>query len=878
MNDQKRKPPEVLVRIISWIIDWRVSYDALGEYEEKYYSILNRSGYLIAVVWYFSQIFIAIPDYIVNTTYRSTAMLVNYIKIALRNLKRNKIYSSINIFGLSIGIAGVVLIFLFIDDELSYDSFHKKCDRLYRLTTYGHHPDGRIKSRMDNVVIPHGSKMKEFFPEDVEYCVRTYPRSFSLKYENFIENLEIMFADKDFFRIFSFPLISGNPEYALSQPNSLVLSETYARKYFGNENPVGKTITLLLGEYSNDYTVTGIAEDAPSYSTIQYNMLIPFESMRVFGGGRSLDYWGNWRGIMQTYIELKNENSYKAIIERYPHFAKEFYAATFERMRSSYFNGIESKRDPFSFGLQKMEDIRLDPRLKGYPDLTNIYILSGIASGILLIACINFVTQSLGLATRRCVEVGMRKVVGAKKHQLIRQFLTESVIITFSAAVFGIVFAILAIPVFNELSEKSLFIGSIFSLPGCILFLSLMFLSGICAGSYPALVISKFKPVEIFRGRFRLGGKNIITKTLVISQFVCSIFLIISTIIMGRQIGYMLNSDPGFDRSNILIIGTQLRDMEANDKFYNAYKDRIKQYPEILNITGASSAVSDNISYGDLRHEGRKVFTRMERIGYDYFETLGIEITQGRDFSESLPTDVSGVIVNESLIKEFGIEDPVGKPLEGYRVPLNIIGVIKDVYSRKLRFSITPEIYYIKPSRSINYIIVKLSDDQLPASLDFLSSTWKELQPDKPFVYSFLDEDMENQYASEKKWKSIVQYSTFLAVLIACMGVFGLISITINSRIKEVSIRKIHGAKIKGLIALLSGESIKQVLVANVVAWPAVWFAMNKWLENYAYRIDISISIFIYAASLIVLLVFITISYQVIQAARANPVDSLRYE
>jgi putative ABC transport system permease protein len=799
------------------------------------------------------------------------------VKIAIRNLKRNRVYSLINIFGLSIGIAAVILIFLFIQDELSFDKFHKKSDKIYRLFTNFHNPGGSVNWKNRSVVIPHGPVMKDFFPEVIE-CVRTYPRSYTIKCGDFIENQQILLADEGFFEMFSFPLISGNPENVLTYPNSLILSESYAFRYFGSDDPVGKTITLISGEYSNDFTVTGVAEDTPSNSTIKYTMLIPFECMRFFGNARRLERWQSWSSAMQTYIEVRDENSLTGILNRYPAFARQYYTATFDGMRDIVFEGVESSKDPMSFGLQKMKNIRLDPQINGYPDLTKIYILSGIALGILIIACINFITQSLGLAAKRFTEVGIRKVVGARKVQLVRQFLTESVIIVFLAAAAGFIIAAFALPVFNEISEKSLVISNLFSISNCLLIISLMILIGICAGSYPAFILSNLKPVTILKGKLRLGGKNRLTQILVTAQFVCSVFFIISTIILGKQIDYMINTNLGYEKENILIIQTQLNNRDSNENLYNLFKSRVEMYPGITNITGASSAFSMSNNVDIIQQNEKRYDTKVVQIKYDYFKTLGIDFSEGRDFSENFSTDTSGVVVNETLINRFGIENPVGKPLEGYRIPLNIIGVIKDIHYRSLRSEILPTIYFINPRQGINFIILKISENQVSSTLELLSSTWKELQPDRPFLYSFLDKEVEYQYASDKKWKSVLQYSTIFAIMIACMGIFGLISISINEKVKEICIRKIHGAKIIGLIALLSKESLKLILIANIIAWPIVWYSMNKWLENFAYKLDLPLYVFIWAALLTICLVFVSISYQTIKAARANPVDSLRYE
>ncbi len=849
----------------------------LGDFVECRSRIESEKGRFYALLWIISYLLKSFPSLIKSKIYWSMVMVRNYIKIALRTIRSNTVISLINIFGLSCGIAAVILIHHFISDELSYDSFHKKSNNIYRLYTSINNPDGSIDGNMDTVVIPHGPAMKDFFPEVVQ-SVRVYPTEFIVKHENIIESQMITYADKNFFTLFSFNLISGDPESILDQPNSLVLSSTFAEKYFGDNDPIGKTITIISGEYTNDFCITGIAEDCPANSTIQYNIIIPFYSMRLFGNAGMLERWQGWNGRIQTYIEVQDENSIAGIKVKYHDFSKQFYSATFERMGGSIFEGVESNVDPMSFGQQKLEDIHFDSMIQGFPDYTNIYILSGIAIGILIIACINFITQSLGLAAKRLIEVGLRKVVGANRIQLVRQFLIESVVIILFSGFSGILLTITAMPVFNELSEKSLELSSIFSMSSLNLIFSLMIILGICAGGYPAFAISKFRPVEILRGKFKISRKNTFSQILVIVQFACSVLLIISTLIIGNQIDYMINTDLGYEKDNVVIVRTLLNSNDANEKFYTNFTERIKQYPGIVNVTGASSALSLG-NYTDIViHNEKRFFPKVVRVKYDYFKTLGIKLFDGRVFSEELSSDISGVVVNETLIKEFEIENPIGMTLEGYHMPLNIIGVIKDIHPGTLRRQILPAMYIMNPRQEIRYILLKLEGNRISESLEYLQTVWQDLQPDKPFTYSFLDEDVEKQYISDKRWKSIIQYATFFAILIASLGIFGLISITINRRIKEVCIRKIHGAKVSRLIFLLSGESLILVTIANIIAWPAVWIAMSKWLENFAYTIEISPLIFILAAIITMSLVFVTILFQVLKAAKANPVNSLRYE
>ena len=877
-----KKPPRLAEFLLRFFVPDNFDLVGAGDFEEVYNNILKENGWLKAVSWYWFQVLRSFPIFVKDSFLRGGAMIRNYFKVAFRNIKKNKVYSIINIFGLSIGLACVILIFLFIKDELSFDKFHENSDNIYRLTTNFHKADGSISQKMTSVVIPHGPAMKEFFPE-VNRCVRVNPQEFTVKHDNYIEEETVTLVDRDFFEMFSFPLISGNPSVVLSQLNSIVLTESIVKKYFGNSDPIGKILTLIYGDYVNEFIVSGITQNPPSNSTITFDMLVNFESLKLIGNEKQLSRWLGWSSNMQTYIELRDDSSPDDLKKWYPQFNKQYYASAFDILRNAFFDGVKSKRDPLSFGIQKLADIHLDPQLKGSSDLSTIYVLSGIAFIILFIAGINFITLSIGNASGRHTEIGIRKVVGAERTQLIRQFWSESVLITGFAIITGILVVIFILPVFNDFMIKSISIHSLFSLSNLMFLVFLTLIVGISAGSYPALVVSGFKPVEIMKGKLKIRGKNYFTQTLIVIQFACSVFLIVSTLILGKQIHYMLNKDQGFNYENVVMIYNPVT--EKSSGLFRHYKDRLENHTSILKLSGVSKPPFSGGDMGDVSYKTNKKMVFYTTVDYNYFDLMEIKFIQGRPFSREFSSDRQSIIVNEKLIKEFDIKNPIGEMLNAMadegKKQFNIIGVVKDFHIGNCRHEISPYVFYLEPDidkKGIDFIVAKISPENISGTIELLRSTWKEFLPDKAFNYFFMDESIKSKYTFEKRWNNIVRFSSILAVLISCLGVFGLTSISVRKRTKEVGIRKVHGASVKSIIKLLSKESLLWILIANVIAWPAGWYIMSKWLQSYAFRINISPVTFVLAGLITLILVLGTTCYQTIKAARANPVDSLRYE
>ncbi len=800
-------------------------------------------------------------------------MFKNYLKITLRNLTKQKIYSVINILGLAVGLTGAILIFLFVRNELSYDRFHENAESLCRVYAIWHAEDGSIDRTFRGVTMPMGPAMEEYFPE-ITHSIRVDNNNATIRTEGKLFSEKVTQVDKSFFQAFSFPLIAGNPTSVFTQANSLVLTENHAKKYFGNVNPIGKTLTLISGQEQSDFVVTGVSAQPPSNSTITFDILIDIESGNRLQMNRM--WQDNWGGFgWQTYVLLNDRDSMGSVLEKFPNFTSLYYAPYIEKAQNR--QDWKGKGSPLSFGLQPIANVHLDPYVKGSLNLSAIFILSGIAFIVLSIACINFMNLSISRASTRSLEVGMRKVLGAGRRQLIHQFWGEFLIITGIAMTVGLLLAEILLPTFNRLSGRSLSLREIFQPTNFLILLALFIIVGIASGSYPALVMSKFRPVEILRGKLRIGGKKPLTRALVVVQFALSVFLIIATIIMGRQIHFMLTADPGFNKEGVVVIQAQESEAEASNSILKLFRERLSQQPNIVSISGTSTRIGD-VGVYPFKKDGREVNVYQNRVDYDFFKTMGIEVAQGRAFSPEFATDTEGVVVNERLLQELGIEDPLGKPLKGYYMPLTIIGVVKDYIFEDFRNSILPALHHNKPTWGIKQILVRISPENISGTLSLLEKTWKDIQPNKPFLYSFLDDTMEAMYNEEKRWGAIVGYSSALAVIIACMGIFGLTSIAVNRRTKEIGIRKVLGASVPQIIDILTREFIWLVGIANIISWPLAYFAMKTLLDNYYYRISLGPQYFILAGALSLMIAVLTTIFLAVKAAVSNPVESLRYE
>lgn len=803
-------------------------------------------------------------------------MLKNYLKIALRNLWKQKIYAVINVVGLAVGIAFCALIFLYVRDELTYDRFHDEADRLYRMHRVSFAADGSVRATDTSLPFPTGPALQADLPE-VEQYVRFYRSDHFVRQGAQAFEEAVMYADPQFLTLFSFPLLQGDAPTALTNPNNVVVTEDMARKYFGEADPMGQQLFLRIGEEEHAFTVAGVAQDVPGNSSIQFEVLVPIQKLidTVSYFRERQDSW--YASAFKTYVLLREGSSIDAARAKLPDFRTTYYPDEEADLRE---RGLWTGEGmPTSYNLQPITAIHLTPEIRSYGEESSpmySYILSAIALAVLLIACINFMTLSIGRSARRAREIGVRKVVGANRTQVMLQFWGEALLMSLLALGVGLALAQLFLPVFNNLAAKTLHLDFIRDAGLLAMLLGVMLVTGLIAGSYPALVLSGFQPVEALKNRLRLTGSNAFTRSLVVVQFALSVFLICGTLIMLGQLDYLRTKNLGFDKAHVVVIETSGTDgAQALDRYRSALGNR----NDIAGLTGVSYAFAHGVSRVGFEYQGELVQVAEYIVESDYVEVLGMEIVAGRDFDPRLATDSSqAVIVNETLVRDFGWTEPLGQTLTGLEEEPIVIGVVKDFNFKSLHEAIEPMMLTLGPRRGIHTILARVRPDNVPATLDVLRSTWQKIAPDVPFQYSFLDDDINQQYRAEERWSQIVGYGAGFAILIACLGLFGLAALTVSGRTKEIGIRKVLGATLANVAVLLSKDFAWLVLIALVIAAPAAYFALRAWLDNFAYRIDIGPGVFLLAGGLALGIALLTVSYHAIKAALADPVKSLRYE
>ena len=785
-------------------------------------------------------------------------MIKNYIKIALRNLTRHKGYSLINITGLAIGMACCILILLWVQDELSFDRFHKNADNICRVIQDINFSDHSTTWAITQG--PLGPSLKEDFPE-IENFTRITGQRFRLTYqENSFDEILGM-ADGSIFEMFTFPLIEGDPETALSDPNSIVLTEEMAKKYFGDEHPIGK---VLKADDRYDFLVTGILEDFPLNSHFRYDFLIPF----IFG--RELKYTvDNWRNSQfSTYVEIQKGIPYKEVVQKI----------------SGYLYEKPTIEKDAKLNLQPLARIYLYSNYefdRPHGDITYVTIFSLIALFILLIACINFMNLTTARSANRAREVGLRKVAGAYRRDLVRQFFGESILLAFIAFIFAVGIVYLLLSAFNELAAKELSFGISGNIPTLLALVGIAILTGIIAGSYPALFLSAFQPADVLKGTFFSGSRgSTFRKVLVVLQFSLTILLIVCTTIVYNQMNFMRNRKLGYNKE-YLVYAVLRRDMRQQ---FDVVKEELLKNPNILAVTSSGTIPTSGYNFSNSlwRWEGQnpdeEILIRASFIDYNYFETFGMEIIEGRSYSKQYSTDpTEALIVNEEAVIVMGMESPIGKQLGIGDNQAKIIGVVKNYHFRSMKQKIEPLILILNP-HNCWALFARLNSEDVSKTIGHMENVWGQFVPGYPFTYRFMDEAIDNLYRSEQQIGTLFRYFSILAIFISCLGLFGLASFMAEQRTKEIGIRKVLGATVSNILLLLSKEFAKWVLIANVIAWPFAYYAMNKWLQGYAYRINIAVWSFILAAVLALAIALFTVSYQAVRAATANPADALRYE
>ena len=806
-------------------------------------------------------------------------MLKNYFKTAWRNLMKHKTFSFINIAGLSIGIAVCFIIMMYVQNELSFDRFNKNADRIVRVVFKADINGGKIFEA--NVMPPVAQVMKNDYPEvqDATRLQTAGTPKITYKNKSFKED-EMAFVDPNFFNIFTLPLIEGDANTALQQPNTVIISKAIAKKYFGNEDPLGKNLTFP--DYKNaSFKVTGVIDKVPANSHFHFDL---FASMLSLDDAKS----DSWMGSnFFTYLLLKQGADYKKLESKLPGMVEKYMGPQIQQSMGISLKQFITKGNHLGFALQPLTSIHLyshsNYELSPAGNAMYVYIFGAIAIFMLLIACINFINLSTASASQRAKEVGVRKVIGSGKTQLIKQFLIESALLVFIALLIAFLLVQFALPFFNQVSGQDLHFD--FNLKIISAFIGLGLLVSVIAGLYPAFYLSSFKPIDVLKGKFIPNNKSFgLRSGLVVFQFFISVGLIIGTIVVWQQMKFIQNKNLGYDKEQLLTIPNSY----SLGKNEEVYKQEMLNDPRVVNATVSSykpagpSSGSNALAY-PLGHDNEIMRTQEYHVDENYIPTFEMKMANGRNFSKKFATDSTAMIINETAAKAFGWNDmtAVGKTIvrqnstRGNDVPFHVIGVVKDFNFQSLHEPITPLLMTLAPDDGL---IFKVQTADIKGLLATMKTKWNQFNTGEPFAFTFMDDLYNKTYAAEQNTGTILNIFALLTILVACLGLFGLATYTAEQRTKEIGIRKVLGASVTSVTKLLSKDFIKLVFIACLIAFPLSYWAMNKWLQSFAYRINISWWIFLVAGVIAILIALITVSFQSIKAAVANPVESLRSE
>ena len=818
-------------------------------------------------------------------------MIKNYLKIAWRNLAKNKVFSFINIFGLSIGLTCCILISLYIYHETSYDKYHNNAGNIFRLGTI--FIDQGVENRGASSSAPLGKMIQQDYPEVIASArilslFRDDKTLFQVnedggKSRSFYESKGFL-ADSNIFQLLTYRFKEGDAKTALLEPNSVVINEQIAQKLFGNESAINK-IVWIRSSTNGDTTfrVTGVFSDPPGPTHLDAKFFMSFRGGRMNRMANDNPSLLN-NNMFYTYLLLKNGDDSKQLQEKFPGFVQRHLGEQLKQMGRDRNYFLTAVPDIYLSGVDMNGGTTGGSK-------TTLFILGSIAILTLLIACINFMNLSTANSAKRAAEVGVRKVLGAQKQSLLRQFLGESLVMTGIALLFALIFTLLLLPVFQQVAGKTLIISFQQKIILGSLFFLLALITGLFAGSYPAFYLSSFRPIKVLKGKFSNSLAAIsLRKGLVVFQFIISISLIIASVVIAKQMNYLRDKDLGFQKEQQIII--PLRTSAAKNRV-QAFKDEMATNTSI-NSVGTSMAYpgifnsQDWLMYrqGETMNNSKQVFINL--VDNSFLQTLGVKPVAGRLFSNEFAADtLTSFVINEQAVRDFGFaspQDAIGKFLafesNGEQLRFTIIGVVRNFHFKDLHETIEPFAFrfYNDADAGFNYMIVRSSTGNMKQSLSVLEKTWKKLNPNEPFEYSFLDQDFQKNYEAESRQASLINYFTIIAIIISCLGLFGLATFTAEQRTKEIGIRKVLGASVQGLVALLSKDFLRLVLIAVIIASPLAWYVMNKWLQNFAYQTSIGWQVFALTTLIAVVIAFVTISFQAIKAAIINPVKSLRTE
>jgi len=863
-----RKPPRWAAWILLRLCRRGDRYSLMDDLEIEYSDLAAERGCMLAFLWYVLQVLSVIPELIFLHILWSMTMFKNYLRIAFRNIWKHKGISLLNITGLAVGITVFILIFLYVQFELSFDRYHTNADRIYRVSqeiSYLNTYDARTSAPLADVMVQE-------FPE-VEAATRLVKFNEVLVYSDshgFFEN-NFLFGDLQIFKLFSFKLIRGDVNMALNDPYSVVISRQMSQKYFGMQDPVGQILKCNVLTCDFELMVTGVFEDIPFNSHFTGDFIVSFETQEKILG-RGVLGWGN--NTYYTYVLLRKETDSKALETK-------FLSTDFTKYSEGY--------DLHNYSLQPLTDIYLRSQLGGeiepISDMKTIRLFSFIAVLIMAIACINTVNLGTARTASRVKEVGLRKVIGAQRSQLIRQFLCESMILTISAFLIAIGSIALLLPWFRMFVERPIHFHPFQNVILFLVFIVIIFLTGILSGAYPAWMLSAFRPVSLFR-KFSLDHRKGLTlrNILVVFQFSVSIVLIICTLIAKDQFRFLRNRDMGYNRNQIITLPIQDARLEAN---LQSLRTELKRSNNILNAS-ISACLLDNVRFRmdaarPKKSNGQNYSFYTIDTDYNFVDLYGMQIIRGRKFSSDYIADQNGAfLINETAANTLEWDDPLGRELMlgGNRIG-QIVGIVKDFHIQSMYQPVEPLVIYLKKDSQMWYwrhLSVKIRPEDIPSTLNFIQETLQRFASNYPFEYTFFDEVFDRTFKVDQKIANLFSVFASIAILIGCLGLFGLASFSVQKRAKEIGIRKVLGASVPGVIVLVGQEFLKWVLLANVIAWPVGYFVMHRWLQNFAYRTTITLDSFILSALAALIIASFTVCIQTLEAATANPVDCIRYE
>lgn len=807
-------------------------------------------------------------------------MLKNFIQITLRNLMRDKTYLVLNLLGLSLGVAGSILILLYVRHELSYDDFHEKSAQIYRINCYV-----KLEGKEISVALTAPPQAKAFMAEfpEIENATRFYYPSDQKVTVNNITYHEknFFYADSNYYQIFNFALLKGDPNTALTLPYSVVLTREMALKLFGTDDVLGRDILL-----NNDkpYRVTGVAATLPGNTHFRTDYLASFSSLDL----SKSEFWLSQ--MLETYIVLQKDLPYEALEAKFESLMDKYVLPQVEMLipiKATSYKEFEATGNFFRFTLQPLTEIHFNTQyILGYDqgtDKSYVYFFSIVALFLLFIACINFTNLATAKYSYRTKEVGVKKVVGSTRGQLIRQFLSESMIISTFAVVLALTLVEIVLPFFNNFTGKNLAIGYLshwYAIPGLILLIAVI---GTMSGIYPAFYLSSFKPVEILKSRFSGGPGNIrLRSALVVGQFTITIILLISTFIVSSQLNYIRTKNLGFEKENVLIVKNTGDLGEQSESF----SEQVRKISGVLGASRSWTFPGDNY-YGSTFQLQSDSLNRMYHFeiiqgDYDFIPTLGFDVVQGRNFSREFPTDQSAVLINEKAVGFLGLSEPLGAKLttpndKGGQDVYEIIGVIRDVHYKTLHERIEPMLIGYSNDNNNAYTLIKIQGDVRQILRD-VDAAWKDFLPSQPMEYTFLDQNFDTLYKMDSRAGSIFVVFTALAIFVACLGLLGLSAFAAAKRTKEIGVRKVHGASVTVILRLLSKEIIVLITISSVIAWPLVYYIMQEWLKKFAYKTDINLLIFAVSSLIGLAIAISVVVYQSLHVAKINPVEALKYE